>query len=103
MSKSIEVRKYVGSGFPPDEGEKLANILLKEDTWDGLTLDVRGCQNGVLISSFVNAFLQRIADRQQDRLPAARKLEWTTAFEFQSENIRTWVERFEPAPAVLEA
>ena len=92
----INARKYVKTGFPPDEGAKFAGILLDmpELDWKSLELDVTECTPSLLISAFINGFLQAILDRKPDLLPTARKIKWKVTYEFQRENIAKWVKQF---------
>lgn len=95
---AINARKVVGMGFPPIEGERLATWLLKQElpAWAGITMDVRGCPPGLLISAFFNAFLQRISEAAPERLDDAKAIVWLVQFPFQEKNVAEWVEAFRP-------
>ncbi len=99
MKTTIQAREYLGSGFPPKEGARLADALLREVAdWDDLTVDLTKCSPGLLISAFFNAFLQRIYDQKPELLPKARKVRWDLAYPFQQENAARWVQEFAPNP-----
>lgn len=93
----INASEVVGTGFPTDEGKKLAEqILAGHDNLDGLTVDVSNCADTLLISAFFNAFLQHVSDQAKEKLEAARKITWVALFSFQNENIETWMKDFQP-------
>ena len=94
----VNAEEIVGIGFPADEGTKLAVYLLSNPntTWDNLEINLKKCTPGLLISSFFNGFLQKIADIRPDVLPKARKTQWLTAFDFQLQNIKRWTKDFAP-------
>ena len=99
MKNNVVALDLIGTGFPPNEGEHLAQRLLRtrdEIDWKNLTVDLRECQAGMLISAFFNSFLQHIHEESPELLKDARSITWTTDFEFQAEKIRDWVEHFRP-------
>jgi hypothetical protein len=98
MTTKIDATKHVRSGFPTDEGAALASALLdsEETDWTALEIDVRALPASLLISAFINAFLQKIADDSPERLDAARGIRWLCKFDFQTENLRLWVRQFAP-------
>lgn len=97
MSK-IKADEIVGRGFPTDEGQRLAETLLdnREFDWSKDHVDLTGCDPALLISAFFIAFLQAVHDRNSGLLIAARRLQWEFEFEFQHDNVRTWMNGFEP-------
>jgi hypothetical protein len=93
----IDAKRVVGTGFPPDEGKRLADELLRQQVeWRDLEIDVTGCPPALLISAFFNGFLQEVFDRNATLLDAARKVTWDLQFTFQSENVRRWMKDFKP-------
>ena len=93
----MDASAIVRSGFPPDEGKKLAEFVLGHGIdLNDLGIDLCSCTAGLLISSFFNGFLQTIADRNPGHLEAARKIRWKTEFSFQDANIRRWMADFKP-------
>jgi hypothetical protein len=94
----IDAREIVGSGFPPDEGERLADwFLTHDDRISGEEVDLTKCPSALLISAFFNAFLQRIYERRQDLYPDAKSLRWKLKFDFQDKNVQDWIDNFKPA------
>lgn len=95
---TIDARQYVGSGFPPSEGELLADKLVAMNlpSWNELIVDVSNCPPALLISAFFNAFLQRVFELHPDRLQEARAISWKSRFPFQDKNIKEWIEGFAP-------
>jgi len=95
---AINARRHVGTGFPPDEGRVLAESLLSDDQvdWNDLVVDLRGCPPGLLISAFFNGFLQCVHENNPALLTAAKSITWDVKFDFQKENIKTWIKNFEP-------
>lgn len=94
---TVDAKEYVGLGFPPEEGKKLAAALLAQGQrvdWRDLTIDVTNCPASLLISAFFNGFLQEVHDQKADLLPAAQKIEWEMKFPFQKENVRRWMAEF---------
>ena len=94
----VNGNEMVGTGFPTEEGQKLASQLLKRDDieWNGLVVDISKCPSSLLISAFFNAFWQEIADEKNTLLDDARNIKWQTAFSFQKDNIATWATEFNP-------
>jgi hypothetical protein len=99
MTTSIDARKYVGSGFPSDEGARLARGLLDlpQAWWDSDSeIDLRELPSALLISSFFNGALQAIHDARPAALARARKFKWRVKYDFQRENIEQWMKSFTP-------
>jgi len=98
MSNNIRAIDRVGSGFPPDEGERLAETLISDNrlNWDALDIDLRGCPAGLLISAFFNAFLQKIHEDASEHFEQAKAIKWQTDFPFQEKNVAEWIARFKP-------
>ncbi len=94
----IDAREIVASGFPTDEGARLAHHILEKhrDKLDKIVVSLRGLPPALLISAFFNAFLQHIADKAPELLGAARALKWELAFDFQAENVQRWMRDFKP-------
>ena len=94
----IDATKHVRSGFPTDEGAAFASSLLDapDIDWNSLEIDVRALPASLLISAFLNAFLQKVADDRPDLLDAARAIKWVCKFDFQTDNLKTWVQQFTP-------
>ena len=94
----INAREYVGAGFPPNEGERLAQWLMNQDiaSWGSLVIDLDDCPPALLISAFFNAFLQHIFEHQPKRLEEAKSITWKARFPFQDRNIKEWVAAFAP-------
>ena len=94
----VDGNNLVGTGFPTDEGKKLAAELLgrADLEWSSLVIDVSKCPSSLLISAFFNAFWQEVADESDNLLDTARKIKWQTAFSFQKENILSWASEFNP-------
>lgn len=98
MPDKVNARELVGSGFPPEEGAKLARALLARGAtdWDALTVDVRDLPASLLISSFFNGFLQRVHNDRPTLLSRARQITWQPAYPFQEERVARWMKAFEP-------
>ena len=97
MITMINAKSHVGTGFPPQEGAKLASILMTDLEKHGpLTVDLRSCSPALLISAFFNGFLQKIHDDRPELLETARQTKWLLAHEFQKENVATWMKDFKP-------
>lgn len=98
MAKHIEAINYVGTAFPPVEGERLADVLFNDKTldWSSLSIDLRKCPAGLLISAFFNSFLQKIHEESPANLDAAKTIAWETDFPFQKKNVTEWISRFKP-------
>ncbi|WP_149752572.1 hypothetical protein [Rubripirellula obstinata] len=94
----INGNRLIGMGYPVDEGAQLATRLLQQEDvdWQSLTLDMTDVDAAMLISSFVNSFLQTIHEQAPLRLDQARKVQWKTEFGFQQESIEEWVNDFQP-------
>ena len=94
----IKADEIVGRGFPTDEGERLAKALLDNPqfNWARDLVDLTGCDSALLISAFFNAFLQTVHDRDARLLDQARQIQWQLEFDFQQENVSTWMKDFEP-------
>ena len=95
----IDGNRMIGTGFPPDEGVRLAvNLLSKTDLdWTELTIDLTRGDAAMLISAFFNSFLQTIYEQATERFDEARKIQWTLKYQFQNESVREWICDFEPA------
>lgn len=93
---TIKARQYVGAGFPPGEGERLADWLVNQGlpAWNELLIDLSDCPPALLISAFFNAFLQRISEVCPERLQEAKTIAWKARFPFQEKNIAGWVASF---------
>lgn len=91
----MDAREIVGTGFPPDEGQKLAQHVLKESSdLQGLEINVCRCPAALLISCFFSSFLTQINDSRPDLLDDARKISWVAKHQFQQDNIARWMEDF---------
>lgn len=101
LDMKINASEYVGRGFPPEEGKKLADALLKRRdlSWEDLELDVSGLAPALLISAFFNGFLQHIYDRESGLLEKAKRVHWILQFPFQQANVDTWMSYFKPSRA----
>lgn len=99
MVNRIIALERIGCGFPPDEGQHLAEYLIDQDDhvdWSDLTIDLRKCPAGLLISAFFNSFLQHVFEELPERFDAAKKIRWEADFGFQQENIKQWIDSFNP-------
>ena len=95
MTTEIVGSNLVGSEFPPDEGAKLAKILIGRSVdWQQLTVDLRGLPPSLLISAFFNGFLAAINNEQPDLLQSAKRIRWVLDHDFQYENVRRWMKGF---------
>jgi hypothetical protein len=93
----VNARQYVGTGFPPEEGAKLAEVLMGPGySVQGASVDLRKCPAGLLISAFFNAFLQRVHEKDPALLDAARKIHWELEYDFQKQNVARWMQDFKP-------
>jgi len=93
----IDGHKMVGTGFPTDEGRRLAELLLRDGTqMERLEVDLTQCDSGLLISAFFNAFLQAMHEKGADFLDKARKISWRLEFDFQRRNVSEWMQDFQP-------
>ncbi|MEZ4297741.1 MAG: hypothetical protein R3B70_22480 [Polyangiaceae bacterium] len=100
LAKDINANAICGTGFPTDEGTRLADNLLSQVNldWSDVTIDVQKLPSGLLISAFFNGFLQRIYDTQPELLEKARSVRWILKFAFQRENVSRWMADFKPNP-----
>lgn len=98
---TIMAKRIVGRGFPPDEGAKLAKSIMSTEPvqWEDLVIDATGLPASLLISAFYNGFLQHVYEQNPSALGQARKVKWTLAFQFQTDNAAKWVAEFEPVDA----
>ncbi len=96
--KTIDGNRMIGTGFPTDEGARLAENLLAQKglNWNELTIDLTNADAAMLISAFFNSFLQTIHERSTDRLDDAKRIQWKMKFEFQQESVLEWIYDFEP-------
>lgn len=94
----INANKIVGTGFPTDEGCRLAESLLSNPAidWSSLEIDLTQCDSALLISAFFNSFLQTVYERESERLPQAREVRWKLEFPFQRANVDEWMRDFQP-------
>ena len=94
----IDATEYVSDGFPPDEGKRLAEALLRQNglDWESVVIDLTKCPSGLLITAFANSFLQYIYERYPNVLPAARKVHWQLKFPFQEDIFKKCTENFSP-------
>lgn len=95
---TVNGNELVGTGFPTDEGQNLANHLLAEKDldWENLVVDLSKSPPSLLISAFFNAFWQEVADQREDLLDQARNIRWQLVFSFQKENVAIWATDFKP-------
>jgi hypothetical protein len=99
MSETVvDANAICGTGFPTDEGIKLADALLERSdlVWKQVVVDVHHLPPGLLISAFFNGFLQRVFEKRPARLSDAREVKWILAFGFQRENVAEWMKSFIP-------
>lgn len=94
----INANRIVGTGFPTEEGSRLAESLLKDPTveWQSLEIDLTQCDSALLISAFFNSFLQTVHERASEKLPHAREVRWNLEFPFQRANVEEWMRDFQP-------
>ena len=88
----------VGTNFPPNEGAKLAQMLLQQADvdWDELTVNLKGLPASLLISAFFNGFLDQIFTVRPDVLDTARRIKWRLDHTFQEDNVSRWMQDFTP-------
>jgi hypothetical protein len=105
MTKHLHAVEVLNSGYPPDEGKRLALHLLKQPDvdWENLLIDLHKLPVELLISPFFNAFLQTVHDERPELLDKARAVRWDAEFDFQDENIRSWMTEFHPFENAAEA
>src|SRR5262245_43891640 len=97
MENILDARKHVGTSFPTDEGIRFADALLSDsEDMSNKTVDLRKIPAGLLISAFFNAFLQRVYEKNPQRLDEARGIKWQLAHPFQEQNVREWMADFQP-------
>jgi len=94
----IDGNRLIGMGYPVDEGAQLAKRLLQNNScdWSSLTLDMSDVDAAMLISSFINSFLQTIHEDAPQQLDQARAICWKTEFDFQRESNEEWGQAFQP-------
>jgi hypothetical protein len=98
----IVAKRTVQTGFSPDEGAKLAAVVMRRaalprTTHGMIEVDLRGCDPGLVISAFVNGFLQAVVDKLgNEGLEGARRIEFVTDFDWQREDIASWLLEFKP-------
>lgn len=98
MRTVINARQFLGLGFPPNEGMKLAQYLLDLQgiDWLEIEIDLRECPASMLISSFFNGYLQKISETKPELLGRAKNVKWAVAFSFQYESLSRWMAEFRP-------
>ena len=95
MTTTVIGSELVGNDFPPEEGAKLAKILIaKNADWQSMTVDLRGLPPSLLISAFFNGFLAAVHEERPKLLPTAKKIGWMLDHDFQDENVRRWMKGF---------
>ena len=95
MTTKLIGSELVGNEFPPEEGAKLAKMLISRNVdWLNMTVDLRGLPPSLLISAFFNGFLAAINEERPDLLPTAKKINWVLDHDFQYENVRRWMKGF---------
>lgn len=94
----IKAKDLVGTSFPPEEGSRLATVLLDRTdvTWSKLTIDLSELPSSLLISAFFNAFLQAVFEKKPELLPTAKSIDWQLKFDFQKKNVQSWMDHFTP-------
>ncbi len=94
---TINAKTIVGKDFPPEEGARLADELLRRGTdFSDLEIELQGLPASLIISAFFNGFLQRVFEKSADLLPLAKQIQWNPKFDFQRENIGQWMKDFKP-------
>lgn len=86
------------SGWPPDEGRKLADaILAAYDPWPSPRIQVNlNLPAAMLVGTFINSLLQRVHEKRPEALVLARQTKWHAPFAFQRELISGWTASFKP-------
>ncbi|MDZ4684639.1 MAG: hypothetical protein SH850_06070 [Planctomycetaceae bacterium] len=99
MMTALNARTIVGTGFPTDEGRKLAKHLLSNPPGplDELDIDLRSCSPVLLISAFFNGFLQQVYESAPQMLDAAKAVSWGLKHKFQQDNVARWMQEFRPS------
>ncbi len=91
----VNAKEMLGHGFPPTQGAKLASKLLSDGAdWTVVCIDLSGLPSSMIISGFVNGFLQAVHDADAAMVAVAKTVQWKTRFPFQHEDIATWVRDF---------
>lgn len=96
----LNAQEFVGYHmFPADAGRTLADTLMHERPagWGDEEVVLLWLPPAMLISSFFDAFLTQIHDKQPSLLGTARSTRWVAKFDFQKENIARWMKEFMPA------
>jgi hypothetical protein len=98
MARVIQARNFIGSGSPASNGERLADVLLEQDSagWDDVVIDARECPPEYLGSALFHAFWQRISERQPNLQAAAKSIRWEFAHPFQRTTFELLRSRFKP-------
>jgi len=96
MTTTIIGREILKNGFPPDEGRRLAEAVLNNDSvdLDDVEIDLTAMKPALLISGFFNSFLQRVYELKPQLLEVARTVSWRLDFEFQQAAVKRWVDAF---------
>ena len=98
MLQQIKAFDIVGQRFPPDEGAKLAKVILgRELEFEQLEVDLQGLPASLLISAFFNGFLAVISAERPELLSKAKKVKWKFDHDFQYENANRWMKGFRAA------
>lgn len=104
MALRLKASKHVGNGFPPEEGKKLAEALIKINRihWnnnDGvvgprwsINIDLHRLPAAMLISSFFREFYHHLLQENPVLFAKARDFTWYTDHDFQLDNIKLWYE-----------
>lgn len=96
MPHQVKGFDIVGNRFPPEEGAELARAILSQDLrFDQLEVDLQGLPASLLISAFFNGFLAEISEEGPELLSQAKKVTWKFDHDFQYENARRWMNRFQ--------
>ncbi len=88
---------WKGVGFPNDIGKALADhVLTHGRSLDDVVISLKGLPASLLIGGFFFGFLQRIYDKDPDRLGEARLIIWSADFDFQEEFASDCMKEFTP-------
>jgi hypothetical protein len=98
MATILDARNHVGTDLPASNGQRLADVVLREDPakWGDLVIDARACPPEYLVSALFNAFWQRIFEQQPERLTEAKAVRWEFAQPFQLAIFDALRSRFKP-------
>lgn len=90
---SILAIEAMSSKHPNECGKQLAEFILNKPNiiWSHLTIDLRDVPSDKIISAFIVSFYDTVVKNNPNIKKFLLFIEWQTKFDFQKDNIRTWL------------